>query len=107
MSSQEFTEWCAYTRIEPFGYEMDNWRAGMIAAEVINAIHRTIALPKGAKRPKPHKPSDFYPVIRTSDQPKLSRSQSEYLRAKHGKRRNSDRRFRSRNGEIHGGTEEG
>jgi hypothetical protein len=92
MSSQEFSEWVAYSRIEPWGWEMDNWRAAMIAAEISNAIHRTIPLAKGAKRPKPLAPSDFYPVVRSSaDQPQLSPSQAEYLRKKHAKRRHHNR----------------
>lgn len=91
MTSQEFSEWCAYSRIEPFGFEMDNWRAGMIAAEVVNAVHRSIPLPKTARRPKPLAPRDFYPVVRPTSGPQLSASQAAFLKAKHGKRRNSNR----------------
>jgi hypothetical protein len=54
-------EWIAFSRIEPFGPEHEDWRAAMIAATVANAH-----LPKGKKariadfmpkrpRPKPDK----------------------------------------------------
>jgi hypothetical protein len=51
MSSAEFTDWCAYYSLEPWGYEAENWRMGMVAATVANA----------AGRKKPLKPSDFLP----------------------------------------------
>ena len=40
MSSEYFTEVCAYLRYEHRGPEMDNWRAGMVAATVANASGR-------------------------------------------------------------------
>lgn len=39
MSSAEFTEWIAYAAIEPFGPDVDDYRAGIGAASNIN-IHR-------------------------------------------------------------------
>lgn len=51
MTSVEFTELLAYMAKEPHGWEMDNWRMGVVAAEVRNT------------RPhkKPATPRDFYP----------------------------------------------
>lgn len=54
ISSAQFTAICAYLRVEPRGYEIENWRAGMIAATVANVAPRK----RGAK---PLKPQDFYP----------------------------------------------
>jgi hypothetical protein len=36
MSSGEFARWIAYFCLEPFGYEVENWRMGTIAATVAN-----------------------------------------------------------------------
>ena len=54
--TQELIDWEAFQRIEPQGFHMDNFRAGVVAATVANVAPR----PRGSK---PHKPSDFYPVI--------------------------------------------
>jgi hypothetical protein len=51
MPADEFFEWCAFFQLEPWGYEMDNWRMGVVSATVANA----------AGRKKPLKPSDFMP----------------------------------------------
>ena len=51
MSSAEFTDWCAYYQLEPWGYDAENWRMGMVCSTVANA----------AGRKKPLKPSDFLP----------------------------------------------
>src|SRR5688572_11302664 len=55
MSSAEFTQWKAYHSIEPFGFEMENFRMGVVAASVVNVAPRK----KGAKALVP---SDFYPA---------------------------------------------
>lgn len=55
MSSAEFTQWKAYHSVEPFGFEMDNFRMGVVAASVVNVAPRG----KGAKALVP---SDFYPA---------------------------------------------
>ena len=51
MSSAEFVDWCAFYSLEPWGYEMQNWRMGVVAATTANA----------AGRKKPLKPTDFMP----------------------------------------------
>jgi len=48
MSSSDVAEWIAYNRIEPFGEERADLRAGMIASPLIN-----IQLKKGATPTKP------------------------------------------------------
>lgn len=45
---------------------MDNWRFASMTAAVVNAVYATIPMPKGSHRPKPLKPSDFYPQIGNS-----------------------------------------
>jgi hypothetical protein len=37
MSSEEFTTWGAFFQLEPFGFEVENWRMGMVASTVANA----------------------------------------------------------------------
>jgi hypothetical protein len=68
--SSKFTELAAYLRIEPRGYEMDNWRFGMLAATVNNVQSN-----------KKLKPKDFYPPGRKK-QPQLSPRQQQQLKAK-------------------------
>ena len=52
MSSSEFMDWCAYYEIEPWGYEADNWRMGVLAATTANY---------SGNIKKPLKVSDFLP----------------------------------------------
>lgn len=37
MTSDEFTTWSAFFQLEPFGFEVENWRMGMVASTVANA----------------------------------------------------------------------
>jgi len=55
ISSAEFTEWFAFYTLEPWGYEVENWRSGLVAAMVAN----TARDPK--KHRKPYQPEDFMP----------------------------------------------
>lgn len=84
-TSAELTELFAYARKEPHGYEIENWRVGMIAATVANVTPRK----KGSR---PLKPNDFYPNVK-SGTPQLNEKQLRELerRRKNGnsKRRNS------------------
>lgn len=52
MSSAEFVDWCAFYEIEPWGYEAENWRMGVVAATVANYSGNV---------KKPLKVSDFLP----------------------------------------------
>ena len=51
MPADEFFDWCAFYQLEPWGYEMENWRMGVVAATTANS----------AGRKKPLKPADFMP----------------------------------------------
>lgn len=55
LSSVEFAEICAYYRIEPWGFDVENFRFGMICATAVNVTPR----PKGSK---PMGPEEFYPL---------------------------------------------
>lgn len=81
MTSAEFALWWDYAEREPFGYEVENYRAGVVAATVANVAPRK----KGAK---PLKPSDFYPSSSVDDG--LTIEQRDHIRKKHGKRRHSN-----------------
>lgn len=85
MSSAEFTRWIAYSNIEPFGYPMDNYRMGVPASTIVNAIRAMVPLPKGKSRPKPIKPSDLYPE-QPKARPELTKEQREHIRKKQAKR---------------------
>ncbi len=54
-SSGELAEWMAYSRLEPFGPQMDNWRIGMLTSVIANI--------KRAPRTKPYSPEDFMPRV--------------------------------------------
>jgi hypothetical protein len=76
MSSAEFTRWVAYSNLEPFGYHMDNFRMGQIAATVFNVGR--------AKNVSPLAPSAFYPERKTvKPKRQLSKRQQEYVRKHH------------------------
>lgn len=51
--SAELSEWLAFSKLEPWGFEMDNWRMGQLAATVANY--------SGKKISKPLQPHDFTP----------------------------------------------
>ena len=55
VSSRELTEWQAFFRLEPFGEDRADLRAGIIASTVAN----TARDPKA--RPKPFLPREFMP----------------------------------------------
>lgn len=45
MSSSEFMKWIAFSRIEPFGSEIDDYRAGTAAAAVYNVNRASVDAP--------------------------------------------------------------
>lgn len=53
MPSSEFTEWCAFYQLEPWGTDREDWRAGMQASVVAN-VNRSSKTPE-------FKPQDFMP----------------------------------------------
>ncbi len=54
ISSAEFVYWVALYELEPWGYDADMWRAGLVAAATANTA--------GKKRNgQPFRPSDFIP----------------------------------------------
>jgi len=38
MSSEQLIGWLAYYGIEPFGYDINNYRSGVVAAAVMNSV---------------------------------------------------------------------
>lgn len=38
MSTSQFLDWRSYYDSEPFGYDINNYRAGVIAAAVMNSV---------------------------------------------------------------------
>ena len=66
MSSSEFAEWLAYYTVEPWGFEIENWRSALITSMVAN----TARDPK--KHRKPYQPSDFIPDLDGEDKQPLS-----------------------------------
>ena len=60
MSSRELTEWMAFFSLEPWGTEVEDWRAGLIASTVANGYRD----PK--RRRKPYEPKDFMPRYEAS-----------------------------------------
>ena len=51
ITSAQFAEWLAYSRIEPWGEERDDLRTGILASMIANMFRD--------KGKKPAKPSDF------------------------------------------------
>ena len=64
MTSVEFTDWCAFYSLEPWGFDSDNWRMGVIGATVANYSGRV---------KKAVKPSDFFPKAPRKLSPKEAR----------------------------------
>lgn len=55
IDSRELSEWSAYFGLEPWGTEVEDWRAGLVASTIANANRD----PKRQK--KPYQPKDFMP----------------------------------------------
>jgi len=55
IDSRELSEWMAYFSLEPWGTEVEDWRAGLVASTVAN-VNRD-----EKKRKKPFEPKDFIP----------------------------------------------
>lgn len=53
ISSRQFAEWMAYARLEPWGEERADLRAGIVASTIANANR--------GKGQKPYKPQQFMP----------------------------------------------
>jgi hypothetical protein len=53
MTQSQFIEWCVFFKMEPWGTEREDWRAGMIAATTANCSR--------GKDTKPYTPKDFMP----------------------------------------------
>lgn len=57
MSSAEFVDWCAFYSLEPWGFQADTWRMGVLASTTANFSGNV---------KKPLSPADFMP----SDKPR-------------------------------------
>lgn len=77
---QELIDWMAYAQHEPFGFEVENFRSGVIAATVANVAPRG----RGARALKP---SDFYPTGKRQSQ--LTPRQERELQERRERKRKS------------------
>lgn len=73
LTSRELLDWMAFWRLEPWGAEIESWRAGMIAATIANANRD----PK--RQRKPFEPSDFMPRFDGLDEPEQSLEDHEAI----------------------------
>lgn len=55
LSSREMAEYMAFFRLEPWGTEVEDWRAALIASTIANTARDT------KRRRKPYEPKDFMP----------------------------------------------
>lgn len=72
IDSRELTEWQVYFNLEPWGTEIEDWRAGMIASTIAE-VNRD---PK--KQKKPFEPDDFMP--KRDAQPKTEQTAADMRR---------------------------
>ncbi len=70
ITSKQFAEWMAYSRLEPWGEDRDDLRMGIMASTMAN-VNR-------GKNQKPYKPQDFMP----SFEPETEEQAAERLIAK-------------------------
>lgn len=77
MSSEEFTYWKVFFSMEPFGYDIENFRMGQIASAIVNVAPRG----RGAK---PVSASQFYPETKRA--PRLTQEQREFIRKKRARK---------------------
>lgn len=79
ISSRDFAEWMAYSRLEPWGEERDDLRMGIIASTIANANR--------GRNQKPYRATDFIPSFEqeTEDEAQ-SRLMAKAMAALGGKR---------------------
>lgn len=70
ITSVQFAEWMAYSRLEPWGQDRDDLRMGIVASTIAN-VNR-------GKNQKPFKPDDFIPDF----EPETEEQAAERLIAK-------------------------
>ncbi len=68
MTHSELVDWMAYDRIEPFGYHIENFRAGKIWADLSNLLM--------AKGQKARRPIDFMPEMKQDPRSEEERQQA-------------------------------
>ena len=73
ISSALFAEWLAYSRIEPWGEERADLRAGIVASTIAN-VNR-------GKKGKEFSPADFMPKFETEDEDAAAARMIAALRA--------------------------
>ena len=83
IDSRELTEWAAYFEMEPWGTEVEDWRAALVTSTIANANRD----PK--KRAKPFEPKDFMP----RRVPVEEQTPDDHTRALRSWKRVWDRRF--------------
>jgi hypothetical protein len=71
MDARELGEWMAFYKIEPFGFDADNHRAGVIA-QLVGEIHRN-----RKKQPKPFTIDDFYPMSCSNESKKMGENKDD------------------------------
>ena len=60
ITSAQFAEWMAYSRLEPWGEDRDDLRTGIVASVIANSNR--------GKGKKPYKPQDFMPDFEPEDE---------------------------------------
>lgn len=79
ISSAQFAEWLAYSRLEPWGEDRDDLRMGIMASVIANSNR--------GKGKKPYKPQDFMPDFEPRDEAATIARIRENLRKSLGGRR--------------------
>ena len=79
ISSRDFAEWMAYSRLEPWGEERADLRAGIVASTIANSNR--------GKGQKPFKVADFLPSFEPeSEEEAAARLMARAMAALGGKR---------------------
>lgn len=74
MTSREFSEWIAYSRLEPFGQPRQDYGHALVASVVYNMMRDTKA--------SPMQPDDFLPIFNEFDLAEREEQLRETLAAK-------------------------
>ena len=79
ITSRQFAEWLAYSRLEPWGEDRDDLRTGIVASVIANSNR--------GKGKKPYKPQDFMPDFEPEDEAAAIERIRESLRKSLGGKR--------------------
>ena len=77
LDPEEFLDWIAYYKLEPWGEERADWRAMILASESANIAPTVVrAFSKHGGKSRPYEPKDFARMFKFDEDPREAERES-------------------------------